>query len=577
VCSAYDEHCRSSGRPAKRQQTLSLGVHSISKEKKDKLDSAAALAVYMSARPFRLWEDKYFRQLISLLSDNLYIPPHRDDIGGVLLDQTYLKVRHQVLDILDHESSLQFVLDESTDINHRRMVNLSVVIPKYGSFYLENEFVHDNSLNAQWFVEWFLKKTKQYCSDLKRMSSLSTDTCKTMRNSWAGLEEHPLLAHAFFIPCDSHGLQLLIKDILKSHPFCDIISKAQTIVAAFHRAPKQYAILRSKQVKQVAFVLSVITRWGTQYGLVLSVLKNKEALFLWIADSRARVGKKKNITQLRSIIVDSEFWSKLGEVAEIIKPIHEAQKMSESNSATLAHVIPRWLRLESKLVALSELYPYLKPILAPGGIFNTRLNMQTSEIHWAAFVLDPTSHLRFIDGAGKQLAIDWLLDHADPAEKKEVSCSIQDFLAKKNDFTRSHHSQLHIDDPLRYWNSYLHHKSHKQLAQLAVRIFETIANSVSSERAFSAMGLIVTKLRNRLGPEKADKLIFIYMNQRVLDKHGDILLGDWVDKSDNDQVDLEELLLALDKEDDQDDDQDNDQDDDIELDIEREDDQIAAE
>jgi hypothetical protein len=35
------------------------------------------------------------------------------------------------------------------------------------------------------------------------------------------------------------------------------------------------------------------------------------------------------------------------------------------------------------------------------------------------------------------------------------------------------------------------------------------------------------------------------MNQRVLDKAGDILLGDWVDKSDNEQVDLEELLYHL--------------------------------
>jgi len=91
-----------------------------------------------------------------------------------------------------------------------------------------------------------------------------------------------------------------------------------------------------------------------------------------------------------------------------------------------------------------------------------------------------------------------------------------------------------------------------------VRIFSTIANSVASERAFSAMGLIVTKLRNKLGTEKADKLIFIYMNQRVLDGNGDILLGDWVEKSDEEQVDLEELLLALDE----------DEDDEIELDDE---------
>jgi hypothetical protein len=58
------------------------------------------------------------------------------------------------------------------------------------------------------------------------------------------------------------------------------------------------------------------------------------------------------------------------------------------------------------------------------------------------------------------------------------------------------------------------------------------------------------------------------MNQRVLDKHGDILLRDRVDKSENDQVDLEEPLLALDAGD-EGQGQDQDQDDDIELDIKR--------
>ena len=54
------------------------------------------------------------------------------------------------------------------------------------------------------------------------------------------------------------------------------------------------------------------------------------------------------------------------------------------------------------------------------------------------------------------------------------------------------------------------------------------------------------------------------MKERVLDKSGYILLGDWVDKSDNEQVDLEELLISLEAED-----QDRDQDDEVELDIER--------
>jgi hypothetical protein len=125
---------------------------------------------------------------------------------------------------------------------------------------------------------------------------------------------------------------------------------------------------------------------------------------------------------------------------------------------------------------------------------------------------------------------------------------------------------------VRYWQSYNNHPEHCELAKLAIRIFKTIANSVASERAFSAIGLIVTRLRNRLGAEKADKLIYIYLNQRVLDRHGDLLLGDWVDKTDKEQVELEELLLEFEAEDQNqgaDTDTDLDVDDDVELDIER--------
>jgi hypothetical protein len=74
-----------SGRPSKMQQIIQLRVQSIPRAKKQKLDSAAALAVYMTARPIRFWEDKYFRAFVGLLSDFLYIPPHRDKIGGDLL------------------------------------------------------------------------------------------------------------------------------------------------------------------------------------------------------------------------------------------------------------------------------------------------------------------------------------------------------------------------------------------------------------------------------------------------------------------------------------------------------------
>jgi hypothetical protein len=92
-------------------------------------------------------------------------------------------------------------------------------------------------------------------------------------------------------------------------------------------------------------------------------------------------------------------------LAEILEPIYKAQIQSESNNATLAQVVPRWLQLEQDLKALAQLYPYLEPILALGRVFNKRLNTQTQPIHWAAFLLDPISSLQYINADGQEAAI----------------------------------------------------------------------------------------------------------------------------------------------------------------------------
>lgn len=59
------------------------------------------------------------------------------------------------------------------------------------------------------------------------------------------------------------------------------------------------------------------------------------------------------------------------------------------------------------------------------------------------------------------------------------------------------------------------------------------------------MNLIHTKLRNRLGAEKSDKLIYIYMNQRVLARNRSIYIGDPIEKTQEEQLELEDALLEI--------------------------------
>lgn len=212
----------SEGRPAKRQHQLpSL---SLPAARKQRLDQLGAMAIYMGARPFQLFEENHMKQFIIAASDNLYTPPHRRMVGGELLEKCYNQVRGKVEVVLTELEKLNFVLDESPNINSQRMVNLSVVTQEYGSFFLGNYHVGSQSLSASFFVEWFIHLTSPY--DLARVSSLTTDTCATMRKTWEGLEKHESLKHTLFIPCDSHGLQLLIKDLLESPQFSETMKKA---------------------------------------------------------------------------------------------------------------------------------------------------------------------------------------------------------------------------------------------------------------------------------------------------------------------------------------------------------------
>src|SRR5438046_7935887 len=95
---------------------------------------------------------------------------------------------------------------------------------------------------------------------------------------WKEVQKFEDLKHCLFIPCDSHGIQLLVGDLLKLPDFNDTIQKAQCIVKSFRHAPLQYARLREFQVeyykKPQSLILSVITRWGTQYRLDRSLLKD---------------------------------------------------------------------------------------------------------------------------------------------------------------------------------------------------------------------------------------------------------------------------------------------------------------
>lgn len=213
-------------KPSRLQPTL--GFSKMTPERSADLNLQSAMALYMGGLAFQTFATVWMKDFLQNLSFKSWTPPTRQRFADDLLDKCYetvkVKVDAHLKAIGNSGNKYHFIIDESTDRASRRMVNLSVVERGVRSFFLINKDSKDADLDAQYFLRWFYEQTKPYTDGkLFRIGSMTTDTCSTMRLFWQLAEKTSELAHVIFVPCDSHGLQLLIKDLCEM-PFFKIDS-----------------------------------------------------------------------------------------------------------------------------------------------------------------------------------------------------------------------------------------------------------------------------------------------------------------------------------------------------------------
>ena len=272
------------------------------------------------------------------------------------------------------------------------------------SWFLHLHDMEDKTLDAPTISSWILKRLHNLLLQLddvvdwKRINSISTDTCSVMKSVWQNLATTSELKHAFMIPCDSHGLQLIMKDIVdpkasKVPQAKEVFRTALEIVVFFHRSPLEYARMQAKQIEKwghrKALIASVITRWGTQYDMLVSLHGCQEAIYEWtLITPTASTTKGREIIRTAN---SHSFWWELKELIKILKPLHMAQKESEAQNSSIMEVTQRWLDLHESLRMLAsqtcikdDFFSYLD-----GTGWQSRLLRQLEPIHWVAYHLDP--------------------------------------------------------------------------------------------------------------------------------------------------------------------------------------------
>lgn len=219
----------------------------MDKKRQAKLDEMFAFAMYKTGKPFTAFEDDAWTVFFAELG---YKTPSPSKLSTTLLDQAYTKIEIAVTLQLRASYSLNLVTDKSTNISGHRIINTFTITNNSDCFYISNIELEPGKLRAEELAKQAVSTAKKITDgDLSKVASWTTDTCAVIRAMWKKFEKIAALEHVITAPCDSHGLQLVIKDILQRPTIAGVWKAALQVVNGIRNAGKQQLFLWEEQEK----------------------------------------------------------------------------------------------------------------------------------------------------------------------------------------------------------------------------------------------------------------------------------------------------------------------------------------
>jgi hypothetical protein len=310
----------------------------------------------------------------------------------------------------------------------------------------------------------------------------------------------------------------------------DVKEKIVSVVKYFRN--KQLPAAWYKNCGGTKLVMPQEVRWNTVHDCIQSFLRNRGVLVQDVQDHNADIDP--NIADAVNDVILVQL---ANQYLSIIKPIAIALDRMQSKDATIAVAVEVWAKLEKDLCLSSRLQVEVDH-------FTKRCDMALGPVHYLANVLDHRFRGMHLTDSQKSTAYQLLNEydsHLMPIVFGLEFCGepFPSYL-----FT----DQLKSVSPLSWWKVALSALANKvgdvkqSLSYLTDQLLTATASSAGLERIFSSFGLVQSKLRNRLGNEKAAKLTFMFksMNQQKRSPADQTANLSWVweqDKSVTDSAD----------------------------------------
>jgi hAT family C-terminal dimerisation region len=263
---------------------------------------------------------------------------------------------------------------------------------------------------------------------------------------------------------------------------------------------------------------------GSIQACLYSILKAERVLHRTVSDRNFIHGTSKQKAgqiKIRETVMSESFIFNFSKSLKILEPIDKIITMIQSDCTALYDVFKNFAVPGPTLSTLEGLHADEKEYLTK--LAKYRFEFIYGDAHGIAHVLDPRYlgdrlPLNIREGIEETIFNQYFDDKESSAEKKAQN--IQDYNAFRvwalqqqsmNSFKYVMLCQGKTPMP-QFWGSYL--QDWLLLAHLALMVFSVASSSAASERNFFAMGFIHSKLRNCLGRETVEKLVYEKTNNR---------------------------------------------------------------
>ncbi|XP_065849995.1 uncharacterized protein [Euphorbia lathyris] len=518
-------------------------------ERVDQLHSEIARMLYSAGLPFHLARNPYFVSSYALAANqNIigYLPPGYNMLRTTLLQKERAAIERKLMPIKSKwvENGLSLVSDGWTDPQRRPIINF-MATSYSGSMFLKAVNC-EGEYKDKHFIANLIKEQIRAVGE-SNVVQVITDNAPVCRA--AGLLVENEFPHIYWTPCVVHTLNLALKEIcapkdtnVETYSECNWIAEVASDAFGMKNFITNHSL--SNVIYNESSNLKMLSIAPTRFASVVVMLRRmlsiKRGLTLVVISDKWDSFKdedKEKAAFFKSRVVDDVWWDKIRYIVDFTEPIYEMLRIADTDKTCLHLIYDMWdtmikkikfviFRHEHKDVSSedSTFYNVIHEILV------SRWNKSNTPLHCLAHSLNP----RYYTDDWLKNGVGRVAPHNDLEISTERNKCFRRYFPNRDDrrnilIEYAKFSSLRDEfgdfdsindrgemDPSYWWLSY--GVGTPMLRSIAIKLLGQPTSSSCCERNWSTYSFINSMRRNKITPKRAEDLVFVHTNLRLLSR-----------------------------------------------------------